>query len=175
MGELLHELGIDWRLLIASLVNFALLFFILKKYAYKPILGMLEKREKMVADSVDQSQKIEQEFRALQERKEQELRGARAEATKIIEEAARKADELKHELVRDAKAEAKKLVAQTKAELVAEREALKASVRDEVADLVVDATEKVLGEKLTAAADRKLVERSLSSVETLPAGRQERV
>ncbi len=165
MGELIHKLGIDWKLLIASIVNFFLLFFILRKYAYRPILGMLEKREKMVADSVDKSAAIEKEFRAMEEKKALELKEMRAEASRLMAEAAHKAERLKTELLAEAKAESERLMAKTKAELTRERQALKASVRAEVADLVVAATEKVLVQKLTAAEDRKLVERTLDQVE----------
>lgn len=165
MSELVHKLGIDWRLLIASIVNFFLLFFILRKYAYRPILGMLEKREKMIADSVDKSTAMAKEFQAMEEKKVLELKEMRAEASRLMAEAAHKAEHLKTELLAEAKAESERLMAKTKAELDRERQALKASVRAEVADLVVAATEKVLVQKLTAAQDRKLVERTLELVE----------
>lgn len=165
MSELVHKLGIDWKLLIASIVNFFILFFILRKYAYGPILGMLEKREKMIADSVDKSATIEKEFQAMQEKRVLELTEIRAEASLLMEAAAHKAERLKTELVAEAKAESAKLMATTKSELERERQSLKASVRAEVADLVVAATEKVLTQKLTGTEDRKLVERTLEQVE----------
>lgn len=165
MAELVEHLGINWKLLIASIVNFFLLFFILRKYAYGPILGMLEKREKTIAQSVKQSQAIEQAVKDLEERKANELREARAEASRLLEKAARNADAIKAEAVQAASAEATKLIAKAKTELASERAALKQSVMAEVADLVVRATEKVLKEKMTGDVDRRLAEQAVAQVE----------
>lgn len=165
MAELISQLGINWKLLLASIVNFFILFFLLRKFAYRPILGMLEKREKMIADSVERSQALEQAAKDLDARRSAELKQVRVEASKVLEQAQQTAGLLKAEAVAAAKAEAARLMDATKAELKAEREALYRRVKAEVADLVVAATEKILDEKLTADADRKLVERTLEKVE----------
>ncbi len=165
MAELISQLGINWKLLLASIVNFFILFFLLRKFAYRPILSMLEKREKMIADSVERSKALEQAAKDLDAERAAELKQVRIEASKVLEQAQQTAGQLKAESVAAAKAEAARLMDTTKAELKAEREALHRQVKAEVADLVVAATEKILDEKLTADADRKLVERTLEKVE----------
>jgi len=165
MADLIHELGIDWKLLIASIVNFFILFFILRKYAYGPILGMLEKREKMIATSVDESKRIQEELAALETRKGDELKRARVEATALLDAATKQSETIRADALQSAKAEAEKLLEKTRATLAAERAALLDSVRADVADLVVAATEKVLAERLTDDSDRAFIERTLQSLE----------
>lgn len=165
MAELVSQLGINWKLLLASIVNFFILLFVLKKFAYRPILGMLEKRERMVADSVKQSQAVERRLKEIEERKAEEIQLARLEAARLLERAAKSAEEVKADAVKAAQAAARRLLEKTTEELTAEREALKRSVRSDIAELVVAATEKVLREKLDRQADRRLVEQSLKQLE----------
>lgn len=173
MSELFGKLGLDWRLLLASVVNFFLLFLILRRYAFGPILRMLEKRERMVVDTVKRSEDIQAEQRTLETRKVQALKAARVAAARLVAQAAEHAEALKAHVLAETHAEVQQMVLDTQAELALEKAALTAEVRAEVADLVAAAAGKVIEQKLTAPADRRLVEHAIARVAgDPPAGRQ---
>lgn len=162
MGELFHALGIDWRLLLASIVNFFILFVILRKFVYRPVVRMLEKREQLVEDTVKRSERVQAEEHRLKARTAEELKGARIEAARIVERAAEHAEALKAQVVRDAHAEMAQMIADAKQELAVAKASLHATVRDEVADLVTAAAGKVIIQKLSGPADRRLVDAAVT-------------
>lgn len=162
MGELFHALGIDWRLLLASIVNFFLLFFVLRKFVYRPVLRMLEKREHMVADTVKRSEKVQAEEHRLAVRSVEELKAARIEAARIVERAAQHAEALRAQVLSEAHGEVAALVSDAKQEMAAEKASLHATVRDEVAHLVTAAAGKVIAQKLSGPADRRLVDSAVN-------------
>jgi F-type H+-transporting ATPase subunit b len=82
--EIFAKLGIDWRLLIAQLVNFAVLFAALTFLLYKPLIGVLEKRQKKIADSLKDAERIGQELKSAEAKSLAVLTEARAEAGKVL-------------------------------------------------------------------------------------------
>ncbi len=159
--ELFSKLGIDWRLLIAQLVNFAILFGALTFFLYKPLLKVLDDRRKKVADSLANAEKIGDELRRAGEEAAKIASQARAEAQKIVGEAQKSAEALRVQTAEKVKAEVSALIAGGRAQLAREREELIAEVRASAAEMVGAAVEKLIGEKLTAAKDKALVEKAL--------------
>ena len=87
MGETLQQLGIQWPKLIAQVVNFAIVLFILWKFAYKPVLAMLEQRRQKIAESMANADKIKAELAATEASRRQILDKANVDSNKFIEEA----------------------------------------------------------------------------------------
>lgn len=168
MAELIRALGIDWKLLLASIINFFLLFVILRRYAYRPILRMLERREKLIAENVQKGKELDERLAEVERQRQRERRAAQAEAGRILSQATQEAEALKAEVLAAARREAETIYVKTKHELALERERLRQSVKKEVADLVLLAAGKVLEQRLSAAADRRLVERTMEDLERLP-------
>lgn len=164
MIELLHKLGIDWRLIIAQMVNFFILLGLLYKFVYKPLLKMLEERRERVEKSIDQAKQIEANMaRATRERQE-EIAKARAESGRIVEEAKLAATAYRNKLIVEAQAEAEKIVKQAQSILATEKSAMLAEAKTELADLVVATTEKVLRGAMTETINRQYVEKTLKEL-----------
>jgi F-type H+-transporting ATPase subunit b len=161
MSELLTKLGIDYKLLIAQIINFLVLLFVLWKFAYKPVLAMLEKRtkkiEKGLADAEEAGKKLEES----EEKQKEILKVARAEAKKIVEKAREQAEKSKSEIAAEAKGHAEKIIADAKAEIEREKQKTIAEIKSEIGGLVVAATEKVVGEKMDSEKDKRLIEETL--------------
>ncbi len=158
MAELLQKLGVDWRLIIAQMVNFFILLGLLYKFLYKPLLKVLEERRERVDKSIEQAKLIEENMaRATRERQE-EIAKARLEAGRIMEEAKLAATAHRNKLMVEAQSESDKIVKQAEASLQAEKAAMLGEAKLELAALVMNTTEKVLRGTMTEAINKHYIE-----------------
>lgn len=164
MGELFSKLGIDWQLLVAQIINFSVLLFILHRLLYKPLLNVLEKRRHTVEKSLKDAKEIEHQKKAMIEEKDRILSEAKKEGKKILETVADQAKKYQNELTEKAHEEAEKILAKAQKDLAVEKQRIMQEVRKEAADLVMSATEKVLLEKMSAESDRKLSEKFIRDI-----------
>jgi len=134
--EALSKLGINLTALIAQGVNFGLLFLILWKFLYKPILKMLNARTEKVEASLVQAEKINKEYEDIERQKEKLLEKAKAEAAKIVEDA--RVDAKETDKVATFEAETKSKVIIQDAEIAAEKSkvAIIEGAKDDIAKLV---------------------------------------
>lgn len=147
--DLIDKLGIDLKLLIAQIVNFAILLFILTKLIYKPLLKVLDDRKKMIAKSVDDSKKIEDRLAAIEADKDKVLANAGKEAMVIVEKAKKEAEEEHVKIIAAAKKEISTLAERYRAQLKEEKSEIMNEVKKEVAELVVLSSEKILGREFS--------------------------
>lgn len=161
MNDLITKLGIDWKLLVFQIINFFILLWVLKRYAYKPILGALERRQQMIAKGVEDAKKAEEGLSRLEQEKERVLREARKEEQSIVEAARKDAVEYTVQSREVAKAETAVMLEAARREAVRTKETIVREAKTELADLVVAAAEKVIRAKLDPATDRRLLEDAL--------------
>ena len=161
MGELISKLGIDWRLLIAQIVNFLILLGILYKFLYKPVLAMLEKRTATIEKSLEDAKKIEENLKAAEAARDAKIMEAREESRKIVEKARGLAEAQSNEIVAKGKAAVEAVVKQSKEHIVAEKTKMLEDAKGKISELVFAATEKILREKLNEKSDKKLIEEAL--------------
>ncbi|MCL4200616.1 F0F1 ATP synthase subunit B, partial [Patescibacteria group bacterium] len=110
----MEKLGIEPSLLLAQVVNFLVIMVVLQKLLYKPILTMLEKRKKEIAEGLHLTQKMREEEERLKEKQEKALAKAREDALQIIEDAKKQAKETEKELVAEAHTQAAAIIARAK-------------------------------------------------------------
>src|SRR3990172_6130860 len=106
----MEQLGIEPNLLLAQIVNFLIIFFVLSKLLYKPILGMLEKRKKEIAAGLELTEKMRAEEEKMNVRKERILDEARNEARNIVEAGKKEADAQAHDIIEDAHSQAQGII-----------------------------------------------------------------
>lgn len=160
----MEKLGVDWRLFIAQVINFLVLFFVLRKFLYKPMVAMLERRRETIEKSLEDAKKISEASAVAAAQKEEIIREARREAGKIIEEAVVRADALKEEKVLLTKKEVEKIIEQGRVQLAEEKQSALRSVRAESGALVVSAVEAILKGLPHEKLDKSLVEESLKKI-----------
>ncbi len=158
MGETLRTLGIYWPKLIAQTINFGIVLFILWKFAYKPILVLLEMRRTKIAESLENADKIKAELARTEEDRKKTLFEAGAQASKLIEEARAAAERELSRRTQEAIATANQILAKAREASEAELARMKSELRKEVGRLVVDTTAKVTGKVLTLEDQRRLAE-----------------
>ena len=158
MGETLQQLGIQWPKLIAQVVNFTIVLFILWKFAYRPVLAMLEQRRQKVADSIANADKIKAELAATEASRRAILDKANADSNKFIEEARVAAAKVLEQETQKAIATANDIISKARQANEAELARMKTELRREVGRLVVSTTAKVTGKILTPDDQNRLAE-----------------
>jgi F-type H+-transporting ATPase subunit b len=158
----LARLGVDWRLLVAQLVNFGLVLFVMAKWVYKPLLKVMDERASKIEQGIKDAAAAASAKDAASVEKDAVVGEARQRARTIIEEAERLAVTLRDEQVKKAKTEVESVVAKGKEQLAADRAASLAAARAELADIVVAAASKVLATKMDGPADAALAKAALA-------------
>ncbi len=159
--DILNEFGIDWRLLIAQIINFAILLLVLKLILYKPILKMLEDRKIRIAEAEENAASIEKRLEKIEKEREKTMERASAEATKILEEATKSSAEIIEEAHTKASADITQLIAKAKTQIDTDREQMRSEIRAELADLVASAMTQVYSKKLTKADQDEIIKQTL--------------
>jgi F-type H+-transporting ATPase subunit b len=139
-------------------ITFGVLLFLLYKFAWKPILSIIDKREKTIQDSLDNAEKAHTEAQSLLEKHEQMIKDAEEEAQKLIKENREAAEKSRQEIIQQARASAETMVQKAKDEIEKEKETALHTLRAEVADLAISATKKIIGETIDEAKQRALVD-----------------
>ena len=156
MEKLITEFSIGlffWQTII-----FILLIFLLKKFAWKPILDAVNEREEGIKNALLSAEKAREEMASLQSDNEETLKKARSERDSLLKEAREIKQQLIDEAKNEAKNEAKKIISQAQETIQNEKNAAIVDLKNQVAGLSIDIAEKVLKEKLSDdKAQMKLV------------------
>lgn len=164
MQELIHKLGIDWKLLLAQVVNFLILLFVLKKFLYRPVLELLAKRRKDIEESAKNVERIAGELAGVEQRRTAEFEKAKREADAIVQEARQAAKERGEALIHEAEVKVEKLVVEAKRRIEEERVKMIDEAGHDVKELVFLVAEKVLRERLPESAHEKFVKEAISTL-----------
>jgi len=157
MGSLIETFHIDWRLLIAQAVNFAIVFFVLYFFALKPLIKVMGERTRKIEKSLADAKKVEENLARSEEEYKRKLAEAKKEANEIIEKAKEQAEEKKAQIIARAKEEVGKIINEEKAKMQREKGEVLKEIKREIADLVIMSVEKVLGKKIEKKEDKELI------------------
>ena len=155
----------DFGLLVWMTLIFGIVFFVLAKWGFPMITGMVDKRSDRINDSIAKAREAEKALTDLSDRQQQLIEETRREQARILKEAAEARDALLADAKEQARDEASKLIQQARTQIAAEKESALRDVRTEVAKLSVDVAEKVLREKLsTEEAQIKLIDKMVGEL-----------
>jgi F-type H+-transporting ATPase subunit b len=155
------ELG----LMIWTLLVFGITMWVLSKKAFPPIQAALDKRAKLIAESIDAAERSKKESEELMAEYRARLKEAREQADDIVARARKAADTAKAEAASEGKEKREELLAAARKDIEAETRRSLERIRKEVADLTVAATEKVTRKTLNQDDQQRLVEEALSEVD----------
>jgi F-type H+-transporting ATPase subunit b len=158
MGDTLTTLGIYWPKLVAQTINFAIVLFVLWKFAYKPVLAMLEMRRQKIAESMKNAEAIKAQLSETEAERKKILAEAGAQAGKILEETRAASERELARRTQEAIAAANQILAKAREASEAELARMKAELRKEVGRLVVETTARVTGKILTVEDHQRLAE-----------------
>jgi len=164
--EILNALGINLGYLFVQIFNFAIMFLVLRAWAYRPIIKALENRRTSIEQGLDDA-RVAAEARANAEKKAEEiLAEAQAKAGKVVREATERAESSGQDIKTSAEAEAAKAKGAALAEAQVERDRMLTDVRGQIAALAMSATHKLVGETLDETRQHALIDEFFSGVKT---------
>lgn len=150
--------GLDWPHFIAQVISFSLVAGLLFKFAYKPILTVLEERRQRIADGLANADKIKAELARTEAMQREVLDKAHIQATKLIEEARAAAARVQEQETQKAIAQAEQIIAKAREATALERSKMLTDLRREVVTLVVRTTTQVIGKVLSPEDQQRLSE-----------------
>ncbi len=157
-------LDVNPGLIFWTVITFVILLLILKKVAWKPILNVLDEREKMIKESLEKSERAKEEAERLINENKANLAKAEEESQKVITQAREFAEKLKTQLIENSKAEAKKLIDDAGVEIERKNKEAFDSLKNQVAEIAVNAAEKIIKENLDKDKQFRLVNKFIDEL-----------
>lgn len=149
---------------IVELITFLVMLAILARWVYPEIVKLAEARQRAVAEQLREAEKARADAAKELEEARAKLEDARKTAQGVVDAASKSAEQLRAEMRAKAEDDAKRIAEAARKEIDAERDRAIHAVRSEVAGLVVEATEKVIGQTLDEQKHRQLIERAIAEV-----------
>jgi F-type H+-transporting ATPase subunit b len=148
---------LDLGLTIWTVVLFAIFAFVLTKLGWKPLLAMVEEREKGIREAVGSAEKANEEAQKLLAQHQELIREAGRQREEIMKRALADAETVRADLVAQAKAESDRMVQRAKDQIDREKKLAIQELRSQVADLAVEAASRIVKSSMTPEAQKKLV------------------
>lgn len=160
----MEALGIDLKLLIAQIVNFLIVMFLLWKFAYTPILKMLTDRKEKIAQGLKDSEEADKRLKKAEIECEKIQEKAYADANEILKNAKAAATAEAAEIVKKASEQADRVMKTAKDEAAASKEKVLKEAKKEISDVVVIALDKIVGKELSDEQKTKLTSKAIADL-----------
>ncbi len=149
LGEVTDQFGIKWSLLIAQAINFLIVLYVLHRFALKPVLATLDKRQAEIKAGLDYAEEMKQKLAESEEKQKQMLNDASRQAKQTIEEARQAAKEYLDKQTREANEKAAGMITRAEESIEMERRRMLSEVREEISRLVLLTSSRVLKKELS--------------------------
>ena len=155
---------INLGLILASFINFLILFAILKHFFFGKVKSIIDERQAYINDQIDNAEEETNKARLLVIENERILKNARQEGKKITEENKRKAEKIYDEIVSEAKTEANTIIERAKVEINREREKVEYQLKKEAIDLALELSTKVIEKNIDEEKNKELIDKFIDEV-----------
>lgn len=160
--ELIEALGIaNYQVLLAQFFTFAILLFILYKFAYGPMIKMLDDRTAQIDKGLKDAEYATQKLEEVAGQEKNILTKAKKESQRIIASAEELAEKNKAEIIKNSKIESERIINQAQKTIEEEKNKIKEELKKETADLIIIATEKILKEKIDVNKNAEIIKESV--------------
>lgn len=163
--DILKSFGFDTRLLIAQMINFLVLLFLLYKLAYKRVLALLEERKKRIAESQEQAKQIEERLTKLDGEQQSILKNAQAQADSTLAQAKESAQAIAQQAAQETKAQTEKMLERAKQSAQAEYDQMQQKLKHDVVNIAVMAAEKATGNILSREQKEALTQKAATEIQ----------
>lgn len=164
MGELFKTFGVYWGPFIAQVIIVLIVYVILSKYAFGPVMAMLEARRKRIEDGEKNLKKIETDLEQAEERVQSMLDDANKDAERLITEARESAEAIRTQKTQQAVGEAQQILEKAREASKLEHEKVMNELKKDFGKLVIDATSKVSGKILNDDDQKRINEETADQV-----------
>ncbi|MDP4000854.1 MAG: F0F1 ATP synthase subunit B [bacterium] len=161
---ILGTLGINGKLFLAQLINFSIVLFVFWKWIVKPLGKTLTERQERIESGLKNAEKMDKQRKQFDEWKLTEMKKVRHEADDVLRSATDTANKIKQETIFETQKQSDKMLEQAKNSIETEKDKMLKEVKEEVATLVVAASEKILNTKLDLVKDSNLIKESIKKI-----------
>ena len=158
------QFGIEPTLLVAQIINFLIILFVLQKFFYKPITKMLDARRQTIAESLKNAEEIDQKLQETEQRSGQIIASSQQKAEQLLEDAKKGAESITSAAMDEAKKSQEEMMQKAIAQIAAEKETMKKEVEEETLALVVEVTQKVLGRTMKTSEKAELTKKAITQM-----------
>jgi F-type H+-transporting ATPase subunit b len=151
ISKITQDFGISWPFILAQILNFSIVAFVLWKFAFKPVLATLDERQQKIASGLKYADEMKAKLEAVQQESVASAKKAQAEASRIIDEAGKAAKEFLEKQQQESAAKANEILVRAQQVIELEKRKMLAEARTEIARLVVATTQRVLSKDLSDA------------------------
>jgi len=164
LSNVAQQFGVYWPNLIAQVVLFAIVYYVLKRFAFKPVIAMLEERRRRIEEGQINAENIKRQLAAAQTKYEEILAKANAEAQRLIDEVRASGDRLAEQKRQEAIAAAEQITLKAQEAIALERDRTMAELKQELGRLVVETTTRVTGKVLTDQDQQRINEETAREI-----------
>jgi F-type H+-transporting ATPase subunit b len=162
--EFFTQFGVDWFKLIAQIINFLVVLYLVNRFGFKPLLRLMDERAARIKKGLEDAEAAERDRELARAERAAALDEARKEAQAMVARATKMAEDSRIEILTAARADAEQVTERARQEINAEKERAIAELRGQVADLALEAAGKLIRQQMDAKTQRRLVEEFLSEV-----------
>jgi len=167
MQEFITHFGIDWKLFLAQIVNFSVILFVLRKFAYQPILKMLRERSEGIAKGIQMRDDAEKLLRDSDETYNRAVQKAHAEAVGIVNRAEQIGREKQEEALKETDGKVERIIADARRVIQTERATMNDEVYQDAQMLIRSALAGIIGKMPASERDNKLIREALSELKSV--------
>jgi F-type H+-transporting ATPase subunit b len=160
-----QALDLDWGIIVTQIIGFLLALWILKAFAWKPLLKMLDERRKKISGDIDAAEKIKADASKLLDEYRVKLREIDNEARARIQEAVADGSRISSEIKEQARDESRQILARSREELARDIAQARVALRNDVVSMAIRAAEKIITTRLNEAEQRRLLDDFLKEVD----------
>jgi F-type H+-transporting ATPase subunit b len=164
LGNVAEQFGVYWPNFIAQVILFAIVYLVLKRFAFKPVIAMLEERRRRIEEGQINAENIKKQLAAAQAKYEEILAKANADAQRLIEEVRASGDRMAEQKRQEAISAAEQITLKAEEALARERDNVMAEMKRELGRLVVETTTRVTGKILTPEDHQRISEETAREV-----------
>ncbi|WP_203248456.1 F0F1 ATP synthase subunit B [Sporosarcina beigongshangi] len=162
LAKLNNPNGLNLGDIIVTVAFFTILMLLLKKFAWGPLMGIMDQRAQLISNEIEAAEKSRLESQKLLEEQRELLKEARENAQSIVENARKQGETQRDELIITARAEANRMKEAAVLEIATEKDKAVAAVREEFVSLSILAASKVLGKEISEEDNRALIEETIA-------------
>jgi F-type H+-transporting ATPase subunit b len=162
--QLFAQFGVTWPKFIAQTIIFIIVYWVLNKFAFGPIVNVLAERRRRIAEGQENAEKIKQQLAEADERYKEILAQADAAAKALIDEARTSAEAVREKRVQEAISEAEGVISKAHESIEQDRRRMEAEVKTAMVGLVTATTAKVTGKVLTADDQKRLNDETIKEI-----------
>lgn len=155
--DVLAKIGFDWQMALANLVNFLIIFYILKRFAFAPIKKALDQRAQKIAQGLEDAKAAESERVMAKSNYEQKMQEARAEAQKIVAQAQEQSDAMVKKATTETEEKVASMLAEARALIAKEKDIMQRELEAKTVDIATMVAEKIIKKELNPETEKAVI------------------